>query len=387
MGAPINVAVIGPGHIREGFFGNHVRFFDSSDVKCRLISPGVEYKDEQPVFKGAGLEIYQCRAFKGVPWRWGDFKLLLSTVRWADVVHVYHTAHPFVVLGAIFAALLGKPLFSTTTDHIVFKGGLYALSSRLVFKLANIVTTFSSAEADWVQGVGVPASKVKVIPLAIDTNRFKDMVRIKNELNTEERKGLQLLFVGRKHTDKNLQQLIECFAEYVKECGDSTTTLTLLGREHDKSYSSHLERVVQELGLDERVRLIAEVKEERDFLEIFASADVFIDIALLGSFELVVLEAMTLGIPVIASSAVGVAEVVSEVGSGIVVDPLDKTQIVVALSQMLLEDRVREGYAERCRENSSKYHYTSMTEKLAILYGDLLSSESTALSTNSESAR
>lgn len=379
----MKVAVVGPGFVRAGYIGNHVRAFPRVGVTCKLAAPGRGYQLRQPVFCAPGLEFYQFRARKGAPIWPSDWRLLKGLVDWADLVHVYHTAFPVCALAAVVARLRGKPLVVTTADHVVRKSVLWRSSSYVPWLLADRVVAFAEEEVRWLASVGVRAAKVVKVPLGIDVDRLSDFTLPQGHTLSRDHtlpqggcrrddEPVTVLFVGRKHPDKNLETLIRC-VRAVCDRADRPVRCVLVGRRHVERYARRLERLIDDLGLQGAVDFVGDVPDGMDFMDYYARSDIFVDVARFGTFEVVVLEAMAFGLPVVVSERVGVAEIVAAEDCGIVVDPDDGGAIVQALLELVQGRERREQMGSRGRAAArERYDYASMAQALKRLYEDVL---------------
>ncbi|MBN1993486.1 MAG: glycosyltransferase family 4 protein [Anaerolineae bacterium] len=364
----MNITVIGPGFTRAGYLGNHVRAFPEWDIACKLAVPGSNYQAQQPALTAPGLEGYQFKTIKGIPIWPGDWRLLYRLVNWAELVHVYHTAFPICTLAAVVAKMRRKPLVVTTADHIVRKAALWRLNSHLAWLLADTVVAYTKEEKQWLVSIGVNEKKIIKVPLGIDVSRLRSHYDEKKKNGYVEEQALKILFVGRKHPDKNLETLIRCMRAVGNSAGRPVKCM-LVGRRHREGYAQKLEQLIDKLNLNNVIDFIGEVPDGVNFLDYYANADIFIDIATFGAFEVVVLEAMAFSLPIIVSRRVGVAEIVQKEKCGYIVDPLDEAQIIQTLLALLKnkEKRLQLGQAGYCAVQE-RYTYRQMTKSLADLY-------------------
>jgi L-malate glycosyltransferase len=96
----------------------------------------------------------------------------------------------------------------------------------------------------------------------------------------------------------------------------------------------YLRELAAELGLEERVHFLG---DRFDAVEILAAADLFCQPTFIEGLPLSVLDAMSLGIPVVASDVAGVREIVEDGRTGLLVPTKDVPAHHLALDQ-LLED-------------------------------------------------
>jgi phosphatidylinositol alpha-1,6-mannosyltransferase len=114
-----------------------------------------------------------------------------------------------------------------------------------------------------------------------------------------------------------------------------------------------IELAIQEKQLDERVRLLGRVSEE-DKLLLYSAADVFVqpNIPVEGDMEgfgLVVLEAGSYGLPVVASRLEGLKDAILDGSNGMLVNPLDQAAYRESILRLADDVDYRQGLGERAK--------------------------------------
>jgi len=103
----------------------------------------------------------------------------------------------------------------------------------------------------------------------------------------------------------------------------------------NKSYKAELERLVAELGLDTRVRLLGWLDSVAPF---YSSLDVFVSASREEPFGLVMVEAMASGVPVVATATEGAREISNNGVIGRLTPVGDPEELASAIMN-LLEDQ------------------------------------------------
>jgi glycosyltransferase involved in cell wall biosynthesis len=261
------------------------------------------------------------RAFK--PWRMGRTVLVLLRLgRRADILFVNGLALESVLANFV----LRKPLVMkvvgdlaweratsrdwTADDFETFQKRRYGLRIELLKALrswwtrrADRVIVPSRYLARWVAGWGVPAEKIVVIYNAVEP------VDGVEPLPVPLRTPIKAVTVGRLVPWKRVDRLIEALKE-VPELG-----LVVVG---DGPELSRLEHAAQELGVSDRV-CFAGQRSKRETLSLMAACDFFVLNSTYEGLPHTVLEAMALGLPVIATAVGGTPEVVRDGETGVLV--------------------------------------------------------------------
>lgn len=143
----------------------------------------------------------------------------------------------------------------------------------------------------------------------------------------------RLSWAGRLARGKGLETVLEALAAL-----PPTFSLVVLG---DGPERSQLEERARALGIDERVTWGGYVAHRGTYIQELAAADLFVFPSPAEGFPKVVLDAMAVGLPVIASRAGGLAELTH----GGVVEPVEPgdSAATVAAVQRLTSDRVVAG--------------------------------------------
>jgi len=156
-----------------------------------------------------------------------------------------------------------------------------------------------------------------------------------------------VLFVGRLLPNKGASRLIEAFGRLVREGRDLQLELIGDGPERER-----LTARVAELGLDSRVTLRGAVAQG-EVIAALRRAELLAAPAEIGAdggrdgLPNVVLEALAVGLPVVASRVASIEEAVQDEVSGLLVPPGDPPALAAAIARLLddreLRDRLVDG--------------------------------------------
>lgn len=130
-----------------------------------------------------------------------------------------------------------------------------------------------------------------------------------------------------------------------------------------------VEAEIARLGLGERVRLFPYRDPAHRYLR---ALDLFVLPSAWEAFPLAVLEAMSCGLPVLATAVGGVPEAVTDGVTGRLVKPRDEGAFAGALVEMLAEPAGLTAYGRAGREVAeSRFTLERMVARTAALYGEL----------------
>jgi glycosyltransferase involved in cell wall biosynthesis len=166
-----------------------------------------------------------------------------------------------------------------------------------------------------------------VCPLLVDLDEYHgppDPKTLDHLRRRRDRSGSQWLFVGRFAPNKCQHDVIGAFAAY-RRLIDPAARLALVGGATHPRYRWALERLAYQLQLGDSVEFVDGLGSSQ-LLAYWSVADVFVCLSEHEGFCVPVLEAMELGVPVVAYAAAAVPETLDR--AGLLVE--DKSPVAVA---------------------------------------------------------
>jgi glycosyltransferase involved in cell wall biosynthesis len=228
----------------------------------------------------------------------------------------------FTVHGWAFSAYSGLPSL------------LYLITDRLMAPLTTVTICVSENElAAGLEAGTCSAERTVVIRNAVDISAAP---RARHDRATP-----RLIAVGRLKAPKDFLTLVRALAALP----EGSFEAVIVGDGPDRGA---VEDEIRRLGLEGRVRLVG---ERSDVPSLLADSDLFVLSSRSEGLPVSVLEAMAAELPVVASGVGGLAELVVDGESGILVPP-DDTPALAAALRRLVEDRElrrRLGAAGRAR--------------------------------------
>jgi colanic acid/amylovoran biosynthesis glycosyltransferase len=145
----------------------------------------------------------------------------------------------------------------------------------------------------------------------------------------------RLVCVARLAADKGHAGLLEAFAALVKDGVD--VDLELLGSGPEEA---RLQEQIRNLGIGSHVRLYGQVSEEQA-LEAMSTATAVVLASFMEGLPCVLMEALAMGVPVVAPCVAGIPELVEHGVSGLTFPPGDWASLAKVLRQMLGDAELR----------------------------------------------
>jgi glycosyltransferase involved in cell wall biosynthesis len=299
-----------------------------------------------------------------------------------DILHL-HSISSLTMFSAILGRVLGIP--TVLTLHGKFPesqvGVGFKLKQRLAIAMSSCVTCVSQDTKDFHK-----LTSAIVVRNGIDTTRFVPdpgaRERTRNALGLGG--SFAILFVGRWVIHKGIYHTIQLTRDLVKKGMDVKLVLVGSGDDHD------VRNVVSTLSIDENVVLVGRVD---DVVPYYQSSDLFVLFTSpLEGLPLTLLEAMACGLPCIATSVSGIAEVIEDGVNGFSVEEADEkgfeklvTEIIEGSTDLdVIGERARttvvnrlslDVIGERARTTVvNRLSLDKMTEEYIRVFGSLLRS-------------
>jgi glycosyltransferase involved in cell wall biosynthesis len=171
--------------------------------------------------------------------------------------------------------------------------------------------------------------------------------------------------VGRLEPEKAFELLIRA----IHRLNDSelSVRLVIVGEGHDRS---RLEGIATELGIADRVQLVGWQSDVRGYFE---AMDLFVLSSLREGLPNVLLEAMALKVPCVATRIAGIPKLITDGRDGRLVSPNDLDELTRAVHELLTSDRMRAEFRTAARETiETRYSFAARIGKIARVYDEML---------------
>jgi glycosyltransferase involved in cell wall biosynthesis len=213
------------------------------------------------------------------------------------------------------------------------------MQTRVASRLPRVITVSQNSSADIHSDHGVAQDRLHVVPVGVDQESFRPLAHI------ERIPGRLITTASADVTMKGLRYLLEAMAKLRTE---RDVSLVVIGRKKEGGPSA---RAIEDLGLSGCVEFVTGVPEER-IIELYAEAEVAVVPSLYEGFSLPAIEAMSCGVPLVATTGGALPEVVGHDNeTALCVAPGDSEalarKIAVALDDPELRARI--GMAGRQR--------------------------------------
>lgn len=246
------------------------------------------------------------------------------------------------------------------------------VGSRRVMKDASAILCVGYRESLLAQK-HLPNNRVIYLPNGADTRRFckGDGVAFRDKYNIPQDAKV-MLTVARIDAQKNQHmsaRLLRTFRETTPN-----THLLIVGNVTNPSYYEDLLKIVSKAGLDDCVTIVPGIPaDSQELVDAYHAADIFLLSSFHEPFGIVVLEAWSAGLPVLASNVGGIPHFVEDGIDALLFNPNDDGSLVQVFRQLNADQSLARRIAEAGRTKvNSEYDWDEITRKLLCIYEEVI---------------
>jgi 1,2-diacylglycerol 3-alpha-glucosyltransferase len=291
-----------------------------------------------------------------------------------DLIHIQT---PFVAhyAGVLLSRRLGLP--RVETYHTLFEEYLYhyvpfvpkswmrALARRFSRNQCNNLDALvvpSGAVLEVLRAYGVSAP-IEIIPtgLVLDELAGGDGAAFRARHGIAHGRPT-LVHVGRVAFEKNIDFLLRALVGVRRRIPD--VLLVIAG---EGPARKHLRRLAARLRIEESVLFVGYQDRKQALLDCYRAGDVFVFASHTETQGLVLLEAMALGVPVVAPAIMGTKDIVGP-ERGAVVSRLDEAEFASKVVALLEDDGLRDRLGREAQDYAHQWEARRMAERMAEFY-------------------
>ena len=232
-----------------------------------------------------------------------------------------------------------------------------------------VLTISESTKQDIIKYLQVDANKIHVTPLAsrYDPNFISD--EKSEELSNQVQYDFSqpyLLFVSTIEPRKNITAIISAF-NYLKQKYKIPHNLVLIGRK-GWHYSPIL-TAIENSPWKNQIHHLDYLSDELVAL-FYAKADVFVYPSHYEGFGLPVLEAMTLGTPVVSSNTSSLPEVAGD--AALLINPDEPMQLAEAILKLISDSQLRQEFINKGKERAKLFSWERTAKETLKAYRSII---------------
>ena len=316
-----------------------------------------------------GISVYRVRfiPFYPSPFHLHGFflnKLFKKLESKFDLVHVHGTLMP-VARTSLPVIFTSHGTSRKDLDNMPVKSFHFLVVKLLSKQLYNvekeitessdIITAVSQSCAKELKEYHIISKEIIVVNNGVDTNFF---IPVKNR-----KKENYILYSGRLETRKGLVDFIESAKYVCREHADIKFILTGKG-----TIKNYLERRINDLGLKKNFYFAGFVDWSR-LLEYYQNATIYVLPSYYEGLPTTLLEAMSCGIPSIATDVEGSSELIKDGETGLLVPPRNPEKLAEAILRLLADEELRKRIGANARGHIvSNYDWEIITDRVEEAY-------------------
>lgn len=279
----------------------------------------------------------------------------------AHTVPVIHPKKTFVVIHGLEYEFCPKAYS--------FWGAIYMRTSikKSCHWAIQIISVSKNTKKDLMNLYEVPGNKIKVVYEGYKSNQSSFIGHQNTSVLSKEDDRLSIddekyfLFIGRIEERKNISNIVKAF-KILKEKYKIPHKLVLAGKP-GHNYDKIKLQIENSKNKDDILSL--GFIDETEKWNLLRGADVFVFPTLYEGFGIPILEAQSVGCPVVASSNSSIPEVVGE--SGLLADPQNPNSIAESAYEIISNETLKNAIIEKGLENVKKFSWEKCAREISLL--------------------
>lgn len=282
----------------------------------------------EDVLRDAGVELARIHRPRPRPDRFARAIAGLTAVLQRERPDVIHAHNPAAGAAAAIARGLARTRRTAvvTTFHGLTADRL-TLAARVLQASSDAVIAVGASSTRALESAGLAAGLASTIENAVAVAATRPVDEVRAELGTAD--GELVVNVGRYVPEKDQKLLIDAVAELAARRPALRAAIVGIG-----PLENALRRRAAELGVADRILLTG---PRADAVDLLAAADAVAISSRSEGLPLVLLEAMSLGKPIVATSVGSIPDVLEDGRSGLLVPSGDAGAFAAALERVLVD--------------------------------------------------
>ena len=226
---------------------------------------------------------------------------------------------------------------------------------RRSFELADFVIVIAKPWLAWAKNTFDKTDHVRVIYNGVPS------------LYADRGEELGLVcFLGRISKEKGVFDLIKAFVKVLQTCPDAKLVLAGNGD------ISSCKKEAESLGISDSVHFPGWISG-KDKVTLLSKADVYCQPSYFEALGLGILEAMSVGTPVVATNIGGIPDAITDTKEGLLVEPGDVDALSEAITRLIQGRELNKTYSEAAKSKfKGTFSLDAVMPQLDALYSELL---------------
>ncbi len=298
-------------------------------------------------------------------------KVLKSLESEIDVVHIHSPLPPVIKTSHPIILTIHSPMLSN--NNYIKITSIYSLltkiSARFIsfplelrhIKSSNIITTVSESVAKELEEYGLNQDGISIVSNGVDENIFYPN---KNGTNNDIK---YIMYAGRIEREKGLFDIIESANIICSKRADISFIIAGDGRD-----SNRLKKKIKKIGLQKRFIFLGQIEKDQ-MIKLYQNATLFILPSYREGLPTVLLEAMSCGLPIIATDVRGNRDLITNGKNGLLIPPKDPKKIAETILTLLNDKKLMKQLGNNARKTIIKnYTWNAVSNKFLKCYESLI---------------
>jgi glycosyltransferase involved in cell wall biosynthesis len=293
-----------------------------------------------------------------------------------DIIHL--NSSKISILGSLTAKLcyvLRVPCYVIYTVHgwifneplASWKKSFYFWAEKLTAILKNKIVCISKLDYDIAKNkLKIKEKKLALIYHGIKPINFLSCEAARNKLKSKIKNLKSEILIGsiaNLYKTKGLEYLIEAVRILISQYPNIPISLIIIGEGEERK---NLEDLIGQLNLKNRVFLAGNIKNAAELLPAF---DVYVNSSVKEGFPYSILEAMSAGLPIVATRVGGIPEMISDGENGLLVEPANPEELAKRMKILIEDKNLRSVLGEQAKRTiNERFIMEKMIEKIKEVY-------------------
>jgi glycosyltransferase involved in cell wall biosynthesis len=280
-------------------------------------------------------------------------------------VDVVHTHYPYSGLLCMLVCRLFRNVCHVHTTHnpylVMYASSLKRFSEVIALKYSNhIVAETFTVKEQLVYRFKIPSEKITIIPSGVE-----EPVVMQNTFGSSES---IILSVGRISSRKNQLTLVKAIPHILAT--HPKVKFIFAGPIEDKLYFQKIIDFIERRNISRFVEFTGEIPREK-LNALYNQATIFAFPTIAEIQGLVLLEAMSYGLPVIASRIGPIMDIAGKFPNSALLVDQDSESFAKSINKLLDDNALRFELSQNARKLASAFSWNAVASRILVLYGQL----------------
>lgn len=344
--------------------GGHIVKILTTNFRSKFFRKSIPIPYEEFVYRiGSGLLFYANKSFAQLPigWKLSDQIYKIFQKEKFDIVHVHGALVPTLPMLALKSSksinlITYHSSYPRKLKYLLFTPLLKSYHKKIHGRIAVSKTADMSNRSSLI-------TECKIIPNGVDTELFNPNTEPLNEFHNDRPK---ILFVGRFEPRKGLKYLLKALKIIKKTIPD--ILLIIIGQGLSKySYEKYVSREIKN-----NVKFVGLITG-KERVRYYASCDVCCAPSIgYESFGIILLEAMSMAKPVVASDIAGFRTIIENGKNGLLSHVCSEKDIADKIIKILTNQNLAKTLGNAGRTTAMSYSWNKISKQIEAYYYKLI---------------